>query len=65
MEGHLLKQGHIFASWTTRWFCLEGNVLKYYTDQTKKKKKGEHTLTATSRTDRVANVQDKKFLFIL
>jgi hypothetical protein len=73
MEGWLEKQGHMFKTWKRRWVVLENQInanyylLSYFTDETKREKKGEFKIALDSA---VTNLDDgyssgKANLFVL
>ncbi|GAM21947.1 hypothetical protein SAMD00019534_051220 [Acytostelium subglobosum LB1] len=55
LQGYLLKEGGIYKSWKKRWFCIEGDSLKYYVNDTKTELKGSILLTLILHVRPVVN----------
>ena len=41
MTGVMSKMGHLFKTWKKRYFVLEGSTLRYFTDESMDKQKGQ------------------------
>ncbi|EFA78473.1 hypothetical protein PPL_09125 [Heterostelium album PN500] len=46
LHGYLYKEGGIYKSWKKRWFCIEGDCLKYYVNESKTELKGSILISA-------------------
>ena len=65
MQGYLSKEGHLFKTWKTRFFHLDGCELKYYDSDSKTKLKGRYVINVESKCNIVDDHKGKQNLFAL